>query len=80
MTLKTNLFLGWFIGTTIFTCFTMGKYFAEQYFDGSQTPWVISSLVALIINWWGCGIIQHFTSISEQKSNTDHPDELKPQP
>lgn len=80
MTLKTNLFQGWFIGATIFTCFTTGNYISEQYFEGSQIPWLFTAVAALIINWWGCAIIKDFSATpSEEATPSGNPSELKTQ-
>lgn len=77
MTLKINLFQGWFIGATVFTCGVVGDYLCAHYFDGSRAPWFIAVIAALIINWWGCSIIKQFSQPEEQKSNPDKSSDIK---
>ncbi|SCC04732.1 hypothetical protein GA0061070_100782 [Kosakonia oryziphila] len=48
---KGSLIRGWFAGATIFTCFTFGDYLSANVFHDSKIPWIISVLLAFIINW-----------------------------
>ncbi|AGN84031.1 MULTISPECIES: hypothetical protein [Enterobacteriaceae] len=55
---KGSLIRGWFIGTTVFTCFTFSDYLSANYFHDSKIPWLIGVFTALAINWSAIGSLK----------------------
>ncbi|WP_039056018.1 hypothetical protein [Enterobacter sp. Bisph1] len=48
---KGSLIRGWFIGATIFTCFTFSDYLSAHYFHDSKIPWLIGVIAAFAISF-----------------------------
>ncbi|KEY58868.1 hypothetical protein SRDD_22580 [Serratia sp. DD3] len=47
---KASFIRVWFLFATIYTCITMGHQIGN-FFNGSQWPWLISSVIMIAIGW-----------------------------